>query len=175
MTGISDGFLVTKVRYHRDIAPRSSCNDGWRSPSERFPSGQVMSSLFWPFFDVLLLRLRFRGKLSSGITSIRYHLVERCTMLHKNYLSRTHWTTTQLTMQQGSERTRVKSRTSRLDSRALDRSKTKRLIPRAQLTPSCYELCAACSNVTSSRRRARANNRDAVSYKCSTVQYSHRK
>lgn len=127
-----------------------------------------MSSLFWPFFGVLLPLLRFRGKLSSGISSIRYHRVERRTMmLHKNYLSLTHWTTTQLTMQQGSERTRVKSRTSRLDSRALDRSKTKRLIPRAQLTASCYDLCAACSNVTSSRRRARVNI--AMLYKHSTA------
>src|SRR6267154_1766800 len=100
VTVISGEFLVTKVRYHRDIAPRSSCNNGWQSPSERFPSGQVTSSLFRPFFGVLLPRLQFKGKLSSAITSTRDHRVERrC-------------------------RTRVKRMASRLDSRVLDRSKT---------------------------------------------------
>jgi hypothetical protein len=90
---VTGGFLVTKVRYHRDISPRSSCNNGWRSPSERFPSGQVMSSLFWPFFGVLLPCFR---NLSSAITSIRDHDCVECRMmLRKNYLSWTDWTSTQ--------------------------------------------------------------------------------
>jgi hypothetical protein len=105
--------------------------------------------------------------LSSAIISIRDHRIECRTMLHKTRLSWTQWTTTQL--QQGSEHTRVKPRTSRPDSRALDRSKTNRLLP-AQLTASCYNLCAARSNFTSGRRRARANI--AILYKYNAVQYS---
>jgi hypothetical protein len=60
----------------------------------------------------------------------------------------------------------------KLDSRALDRLKTNRLIPRAQLMASYYDLCAACSNLTSSRRRARDNLNIAIVYQYSTVQYS---
>jgi hypothetical protein len=126
-----------------------------------------MSSLFWPFFGALLPRLRVKGNLSSAITSITDLRVECRTMLHKNRLLWTNWTTTQL--QQGSERTRVKPGTSSPDSRALDRSKTNRLIPRVQLT-ACYDLCAACSDFTSSRRRARGNI--AMLYCTSTMQCS---
>jgi hypothetical protein len=102
MPVVTGGFLVTKVRYHRDIAPRSSCNNGWRSLLERFPSGQVISSLLWPFFGVLLPCLR---NLSSAIVSSRDHRVECRMMLRKKYLSWTDWTSTQLTIYATTKRT----------------------------------------------------------------------
>jgi hypothetical protein len=98
---------------------------GDRHQNDSHPAKPCQAS-FWPF-DVLLLRLRLTGKVFSGITSIRYHRVEGRTMLHKFFFYR-GLTGLQLTMQQGNERTRVKSRTSRLDSRALDGSKTNRFI-----------------------------------------------
>ena len=163
---VTSGCLVTKVRYHRNIAPRSSCNNGWWSLLERFPSGQVISSLFWPFFGVLLPCLR---NLSSAIVSSRDHHVEYRMMLRKKYLSWTDWTSTQLT-----KRTHA-SQVQRLTcgmrySRQIE-NKTITVIS-ARTTDSklasCYDLCAACSNFTSSRRRVRANI--AILYKYSMVQ-----
>jgi hypothetical protein len=64
----------------------------------------------------------FRVSLQLGIIVLR---VARCYTIYFFYRGLTGL---QLIMQQGNERTRVKSRTSRLDSRALDGSKTNRLI-----------------------------------------------
>jgi hypothetical protein len=134
---------------------------GDRHQNGSHPAKSCQAS-FGLFFGVLLLHLRFEGNLPSLQLGIIVLSVARC--YTKNNLSWTDWTTTQLTMQQGSERTRVKPRSPRLDSRAPDR--TNWVIPLAQLTAGYYDLPVVTSHLASGAPEP------TMQYCTGTVQYS---